>query len=93
MNRAFALFYCHQNDGHLCAGWAACHDSDHLLALRMNAVHPSTYGYRSPVPVFGSGAEAAAHGMSGIENPDERAKAAMAKLIHKRGGQVAADDD
>lgn len=82
--QALALFYCHQNDGHLCAGCAACHDTDNLLALRLHRVDPSTFGYKSPVPVFGSGAEAAAHGMSGVENPGPDAVAAMNKMIRKR---------
>jgi hypothetical protein len=81
-----ALFYCHQNDGHLCAGWVGCHDTHHLLALRVHPVDPSTYGYRSPVPLFASGAEAAAHGLSGVEEPDQRARAAIAKLIRRRKG-------
>lgn len=75
-----SLFFCHQNDGHLCAGWAGCHDTDELLALRMNEVHPDTFGYVSPVPLFGSGAEAAAHGLMDIENPSPAAQAAITKL-------------
>lgn len=80
-----ALFYCHQNDGPLCAGWAGCHDTDHLLALRLNPVHPDTFGYVSPVPLFASGAEAAAHGMADIDAPGPAARAAIAKLAGRRG--------
>lgn len=79
-----ALFFCHQNDGHLCAGWAGCHDTDHLLALRFHRVAPETFGYVSPVPLFSSGAEAAAHGLSGIDRPDARALAAIDKLAARR---------
>ena len=64
-----SLFMCHQRDGCLCAGWLACHDTDHLLALRLHCVDPSAFGYVSPVPVFGSGAEAAAHGSADIDAP------------------------
>lgn len=78
-----ALFFCHQNDGHLCAGWAACHDTDHLLALRVHRVHPDTFGYESPIPLFASGAEAAEHGLSGVAAPDERALATISKLERK----------
>ena len=79
-----ALFFCHQNDGHLCAGWAGCHDTDHLMALRINRVHSSTFGYKSPVQLFASGAEAAAHGLARIEDPDEAAQATIRKLERRR---------
>lgn len=78
-----ALFMCHQQDGCLCAGWLACHGSDDLLALRLRPVHGSAYGYISPVPVFASGAEAAAHGMADIRRPQARAQAVMARLSRK----------
>lgn len=61
--RSMRLFFCHKADGHLCAGWVACHDTDHLLALRLHRVDPSVYTYRSPVPVFASGAQARDHGL------------------------------
>jgi hypothetical protein len=80
-----ALFFCHQNDGHLCAGWAGCHNTDELLAVRINAVDPSTFGYVSPIPLFSSGAEAAAHGLSEIDQPGQRAMVAVAKLRKRRG--------
>lgn len=76
---ATALFFCHQQDGHLCAGWVACHDPDELLALRLHPVDPATFSYQSPVPLFASGAEAAAHGMSGIDEPDARSRAMVEK--------------
>lgn len=74
------LFYCHQNDGHLCAGWVGCHDTDHLLSMRVNRVAPETFEYVSPVPLFASGAEAARHGLSGVDDPDEHAIIAIEKL-------------
>lgn len=78
------LFFCHQNDGHLCAGWVGCHDMGEAIAVRLSPVDPSTFDYESPVPLFSSGAEAARHGLSGVENPDERARAAIAKLEARR---------
>lgn len=84
LNGATGLFYCHQNDGKLCAGWAACHDTDHLFALRLSKVHPSTYGYRSPIPVFSSGREACDHGLSGVADPSDAARRAMDKIERKR---------
>jgi len=81
---AHALFYCHQNDGHLCAGWVGCHDTNHLAALRFNRVDPETFNYVSPIELFPSGAEAAIHGMEEIENPPPEARVAIAKLEAKR---------
>ena len=83
MDQSPALFFCHQQDGHLCAGWVGCHDMDHALALRLNAVDPATFDYTSPVPLFASGAEAAHHGISGVEDPDPKALATIAKLERK----------
>ena len=80
-----ALFMCHQQDGHLCAGWLACHGTDDLLALRFTPVHASAYGYKSPVPVFSSGREAAAHGMKDVNNPGPAANRTMDTLVRKRG--------
>lgn len=75
-----ALFMCHQNDGHLCAGWVGCHGPDSLLALRLNAVDASVWSYVSPVRLFRSGAQAAAHGMRAIHRPGMRARAMIARL-------------
>lgn len=71
-----ALFLCHKKTGALCAGWVACHDTDHLLALRLHAVDASVFTYVSPVPVFGSGREACEHGLSGIVAPSTDARCA-----------------
>lgn len=79
-----ALFFCHRNDGHLCAGWVACHDTAHLLSMRLHRVHPDTFDYASPVPIWASGREAAAHGLSGVNRPDDRAQAAIRKLERER---------
>jgi hypothetical protein len=87
---AGGLFFCHQNDGRLCAGWAGCHDMRHNLAVRLHRVAPETFTYKSPVPLFRSGAAAAAHGLSGIENPSPKARSAIAKLLKRLGG---GDDD
>ncbi|MBQ0896750.1 hypothetical protein KBX37_27275 [Micromonospora sp. U56] len=84
------LFLCHQADGRVCAGWAGCHDTDNLLALRLAALHAmdpdevtATRDYVCPVPLFDSGAAAAAHGMAGIDNPDARARRAIHRLHPK----------
>lgn len=76
------LFMCHQRDGKLCAGWLASHGPHNLLALRLhgNEVTPEVWRYESPLPVFGSGAEAAAHGLAEIAQPAERARRTIDRL-------------
>ncbi|WP_438453364.1 DUF6283 family protein [Streptomyces asiaticus] len=92
-----ALFQCHQADGdsdarRICAGWAGCHGG-HLLALRIavleGRIEASTYRaaseYVSPVPLFASGREAAAHGQAGIDHPSDEADRLIAKISRVRG--------
>ena len=72
-----------QRDGNLCAGWLACHDTHHLLALRVAHAGPEILNYSTTVPVFSSGAEARAHGMKDIEQPQAAARKMMAGLVKK----------
>lgn len=91
---ATGLFFCHQQDGKLCAGWVGCHDMGEAAAVRMWRVAPETFDYRSPVPLFASGAEAAAHGMAELNKPGRKARRAIARLESKipiAGGEVPAD--
>lgn len=44
--------------------------------------------YETNAPLFASGAEAAAHGRREIEQPGERAVAAIAKIIRVRAGSA-----
>lgn len=83
---ALGLFMCHQADGKLCAGWAGCHDMTETLAARVSSrdLDPSVFGYASPVPLFGSGAEAAAHGMKDIASPGAKARAMIRKIARVR---------
>jgi hypothetical protein len=93
------LFLCHQADGRVCAGWVGCHDSEELLALRLAALQgmnpqelAATRAYTSPVPLFGSGKEAAEHGLARINDPDPMAWRAIRRLAPKiaaRGLDVA----
>ncbi len=91
------VFLCHQAGDRVCAGWAGCHDTDHLLSLRAAALTGSMTGdditatrdYRSPVLLFRSGTEAAAWGMSGIECPDPAARHLQEKLLRRPGIRVA----
>jgi hypothetical protein len=43
--------------------------------------------YTTDVPLFASGAEAAAHGMRDYEHPGERAEATIRKIITKKEGK------
>jgi hypothetical protein len=97
-----SVFLCHQKDGRVCAGWAGCHDGTQLLSLRFaglldvlpREVAEQVIEYVSPVPLFPSGAAAAAHGMRDIDEPGPAAQALMADLVRKqtarreRGEQV-----
>jgi hypothetical protein len=78
-----AIFLCHQRDGHLCAGWLACHNPRELLALRITPVDPGTYDYRTSVSVFATGREACDHGMKDTPQPDQRAQKMLAGLVKK----------
>lgn len=86
-------FFCHQQDGRLCAGWAGCHDMFDSFGLRMLAATQqissealqATLEYESPVPLFESGAEAAAHGRSGIDRPPSEAVRIIQKIERRRG--------
>ncbi|MFE1784090.1 DUF6283 family protein [Streptomyces sp. NPDC059506] len=91
------LFLCHQHSGdddraRVCGGWAGCHDGDQLLALRVALAQgeitveaaEAIRGYTSPVPLFVSGAEAAAHGIRDILNPGPDACRVMDKIVRVR---------
>lgn len=83
---AFAVFGCHTQDGHLCAGWVGCHDMGENLAIRirggldLDAIH----AYRSPVPLFASGAEAAEHGKRDIAEPGPEAGRKIRQLLRQQ---------
>lgn len=83
-----AVFGCHQQDGHLCAGWVGTHDMDQSLALRLSVAmdhmtpedFEATLDYETDVPLFASGTEARDHG---IGEPDTEALKTMTKLKRK----------
>ncbi len=85
-----AVFMCHSNrDGvTVCRGWLDAHDKHQLLALRL-AASKKLIDYdvfdlpKSDVPTFGSGGEAAEHGMADIENPSPAALAFIARLANR----------
>lgn len=49
-------------------------------------IDPKVVNYESPVPLFRSGTEAAAHGMKNIGRPDAVAKRTIARLVKKQKG-------
>lgn len=91
---AIGVFFCHQRTGEVCAGWAGTHDMDKNLALRIGARTldldvAAIRAYKSPVPLFASGHEAAEHGRRDIEEPGEAALAAADKLTRLRQRRAA----
>jgi hypothetical protein len=93
-----AVFGCHQQDGHLCAGWVGCHDMENNLALRISvafehmseADYAATLDYESPVELWESGTEAALHGLADVNEPSQKARTIMKNL--KRKGLGGGDD-
>lgn len=82
------VFLCHRQDGRACAGWVAVHDMGECLALRLALAFDHLSGdeldafldYSTPVECWTSGAEAAAHGLAGLDSPSAEAVALMLKL-------------
>lgn len=82
------VFLCHQQDGRACAGWVGTHDMAESFGLRM-AVQmglielqdvDAFLDYASPVPLFGSGQEAADHGRARLLDPDQDARKTIQRL-------------
>lgn len=86
MKGASGIFLCHQRDGHLCAGWIATHGAANLAALRLTRekIAREIFTYKSPVPVFSSGEEAARHGMRDIKRPRAEALSTINRLSRKK---------
>jgi hypothetical protein len=95
------LFQCHQADANsavrrICGGWAGCHEGEELLALRLalldgridTATYKAAVEYVAPGPLFSSGSEAATHGESGIDTPDEKARHLISKITRTRNDPV-----
>jgi hypothetical protein len=91
------VFACHYNDPgdqrlRVCSGWAHVHGPGSPLGLRYSVVSgqisqadaSAVIGYVSPVAMFGSGAEAADHGQSRIDNPDTAARTMIARIVARR---------
>lgn len=87
------VFMCHQGNDRLCAGWVACHDMDESLGFRIAAIDldedtiEAILDYTTDVPLFTSGAEAAAHGLAQLYEPPPKARKIIDKLNRKRSTQ------
>lgn len=94
-----AVFTCHQGDHDACAGWLGHRDPTDLLAVRLGIVaghvDVSCAEYTTSVPLFSSGAEAAAHGTADTLDPSDAARTAIEKIVRTRqiaGSPVILDD-
>jgi hypothetical protein len=84
-------FGCHQANGHLCSGWAAVHDMDECLSLRLAVSlqwmsqqdYEATLDYATDVPLYSSGKEAFIAGMAHVGDPSPEAQQAQQVLIRK----------
>ena len=94
--QAAGAFQCHQQDARLCAGWVGCHDMEQSLAFRLLARSgaladeevEAVLDYTTDVPLFASGAEAAAHGLRELEAPGADARRVIGRLRRKTGRQA-----
>lgn len=94
-----SAFFCHQQDGKLCAGWVAVNDMDESIGLRLAVAHglltqadyEEALDYETDTPLFESGAAACEHGLAKIGDPEEDAQQVIEKLERRqlrRGGKV-----
>lgn len=87
-----AAFFCHQQDGRLCAGWVAVHDMVESIGLRLAVLAghvdaddlDAILDYETDVPLFASGAEAAEHGRREVDVPGAQAVRTIQRLERKR---------
>lgn len=88
-----SMFMCHSGDTvtRVCKGWLACH-GDELLAYRLailkESLMPDSSDFTCPVELHPSGAAAADHGLSRIDNPPTEAIRMIDKLA-RRNSRVA----
>lgn len=80
-----ALFLCHNHPDELCAGWVGCHGPHNLLALRLHGhkVDSKIEQYKSPVPLFATGQEAADNGRRELVNPSPKSRRMVTRLNTK----------
>jgi hypothetical protein len=91
-DQPLGVFLCHQQDGRVCAGWAGCHDMENTLAIRFAVAEgrldtetiEAIFDYETDVPLWASGAEAAAHGLAAVYDPDADARRVIDNLEGKK---------
>lgn len=80
------VFMCHLGDGHVCSGWLGHADADQLLAVRLGLargrISPECLEYKTDVPLFPSGKDAAEHGQ---QEPDDKSSETIKKLLRLPG--------
>lgn len=99
--RLTGLFQCHQSDAdsavkRVCAGWAGCHESEELLALRLGlfdgridaATYRAAIEYVWPVSLLPSGGDTAAHGEAGVDASAQEARRVIDKIARARNDTV-----
>jgi hypothetical protein len=89
------LFLCHQINGRICGGWAACHDMTQSLGVRIAAISgditpevaEALTNYSTPIPVFPTGQAAADHGLTDQNHPSRAARRIIDKLTTRKERQ------
>ena len=87
-----SVFMCHQDDDSLCAGWVGTHDMENLLGPRIRVLEgemsvetlKAVFEYKTPVPLFESGAAARDHGLRDYWSPSAEARKAIRDLERRR---------
>jgi Family of unknown function (DUF6283) len=85
-------FGCHSDDGQtVCAGWLGHRDPADLLGVRIGVsagwLPPAACTYQTDVDLFATGAEAAAHGLSAIDEPGDETVSTVAKIVAARAAR------
>jgi hypothetical protein len=92
---SIAVFMCHQPDeGDVCSGWLGHREyPEDMLAVRLGIIRgvldESCLEYSTDVPLFGSGAEVAEHGMKHFQDPREDARRVIDKITRKQAAAAA----
>lgn len=88
-----AVFHCHQENATgvdtVCRGWLSVHRESPAarLAVLAGAVSVDELCAPTDVALWPSGAAAAEHGLSGVDDPPPEARALVEKLLRSRAGK------
>lgn len=79
-----APFFCHSQDGTLCAGWLGCADPSELLAVRLGVssgrLDPSALDYSTDAPLLTPEAPCSAASVPLPKRPSKGAREVIRKL-------------